>query len=338
MFTIADWRDAKADLVGAALAAEAGRWRSDLAWDVGEAWQSIEPARRSGSLPGFLAVDFSGRVVGWTCYLLHHGTLQVAVLTARAPEVTSALVHAILSSPDAQHADVHSVCVRDAAPLVRETLTAHGFSTVTYRYLTLAPKRRVDTGPRTTDTGPRTPNDELNADHGPRTTDHGPIGFRPFVSNDFEPVVRLCARAYPSHDVRAFAPLGSDDEWRDYVRGLTSGPGCGRLVADASRVLDGRTGIEASVIATDLGLGTGHIAQVVVDPALQGRGIGTALVSHAADIFASRGYARVTLLVSADNQRAARVYAGLGFRNRASFVVAVNRQPWRQRAATHVLA
>ena len=323
MFTIVDWRDAKAEVVGQALTAEADRWRSDLAWDVSEAWQSIEPARTGGSLPGFLAVDFSGHVVGWTCFLLHHGTLQVAVLTARAPEVTSALVKAIVSSPDAQHADAHSVCVRDAAPLVRETLITHGFSAVTYRYLTMTPKRRVADGPRGQGTG-----------DGARI----PMVSRGFRSSDVDALVSLCARAYPSHDVRAFAPLGSDDEWRDYVRGLIAGPGCGRLVADASRVSDGRTGIDGALIATDLGLGTGHIAQVVVDPLLQGRGIGGALVADAIDVFAARGYSRVTLLVSADNHHASRVYSQHGFRNRASFVVAVNRQPWRQRAVTHVLA
>jgi ribosomal protein S18 acetylase RimI-like enzyme len=76
-------------------------------------------------------------------------------------------------------------------------------------------------------------------------------------------------------------------------------------------------------------MGTGHIAQVAVDPGMQGRGVGARLVTGAMAAFAAGGFSRVTLLVSEENHRAVGLYTGLGFRNRASFVVALNRQPRR---------
>ena len=308
MFTIQDWRSANAKLVAAALHTETGRWRSDFAWDVTTTWQSIEPARTAGTLPGFVATDYAGRVVGWTCFLLHHGALQVAVFTAEAPEVTDRLMDAVLTSPEASAADLHVVCVRDSAPALRLALARRGFDTVTYRYLAAKP----------TATAPTASGDA--------------VAPREWRTGDIDALADLCARAYPdTREVRAFAPLGTDAEWRDYVLGLVAGPGCGRLVPAATFVAEGRTrdSMDGAIVATDLGLGTGHIAQVVVDRAAEGRGLGTALVCRALSACHAQGFDRVTLLVSAANARAGRLYSRLGFRNRAAFVVAVNRQPRR---------
>ena len=143
-------------------------------------------------------------------------------------------------------------------------------------------------------------------------------------------MVRLCQHAYTdSREVRAFAPQGTVGEWHDYVGGLLTGPGCGRFDQEASVVVGDDHQLSAALIATDLGEDTGHIAQVVVDPTVQHHRIGTTMVRHAAEVFDERGYARLTLLVSEANDRAVRLYDRLGFRNRSSFVVAVNRQPER---------
>jgi ribosomal protein S18 acetylase RimI-like enzyme len=129
--------------------------------------------------------------------------------------------------------------------------------------------------------------------------------------------------------VRAFAPSGSAEEWRDYVQSLMTGPGCGWFRPELSfAVPSGEPGVLAgAVFVTDVGLETAHVAQVVVDPVARGRGQATALVHTALEAAADRGYARMTLLVSAANAAAAAVYARLGFRDRAAFVVATRVQP-----------
>lgn len=321
MFTLIDWRTASASTVATAIAAEAERWRVEFAWSVDDAWQSIEPARVAGRLPGVMAIDAAGRVVGWTCFLTHHGSLQIAVLMSRSAEVTEALVDAVITSPEADAAEVHAVCVRDGAPSLRTALAHRGFSVETYRYLTARPHAVVESA------------DRLSTGRGPS------VDLRSWQISDIEPMVRLCRAAYADpREVRAFAPQGSEHEWRDYVGGLLAGPGCGRLVPAASVVVPGgdADGIQAALIATDLGENTAHIAQIAVDPAARRCGIGTAMVRHAADVFDTQGVARVTLLVSEANTRAVRLYDQLGFRNRSSFVVAVNRQPRRFARRTSV--
>jgi ribosomal protein S18 acetylase RimI-like enzyme len=303
MIAIDDWRLAGAAHVAEAVDREASAWRQDLGWDVREAWMAIEPARQSGRLSGFVARDAGRRLAGWTCLLQHQGTLQVALLSADTPAVTAALVDAVLSSPQAETAAMHAVCVRDAAPGVREVLAAQGFDVVTYRYLSAKARSFPSAG----------------------------IQARTWRADDLDPVVQLLRRAYPDRtEVRAFAPRGSEDEWSDYVAGLVAGPGCGRMAPSASFVAPGAGGrLDAAILCTALGPGTGHIAQVAVDPSARGRGMGTALVQQAVHALAARAFTDVTLLVSDANPRAARIYARLGFRDRSAFVVAVNRQPRR---------
>jgi ribosomal protein S18 acetylase RimI-like enzyme len=305
--TVHDWRRMPGAVVIAALRTETARWRSDFAWDVDEAWQVIEPARLAGRFPGFMATDSRGRVVGWTCFVLHHRALQVAVFTAETPAVTEALVDAIATTPEASAASLHAWCVRDGAPALREVLSARGFEAVTYRYLSATP-RRLPTAP----------------------LEHQRI--RSWRTDDLGPLVRLCKRAYSDRrQVRAFAPLGTDVEWRDYLAGLVSGPGCGRLIPTASLVIDGRGPgrIDGAIVATDLGCGTAHIAQLVVEPDAACQGLGAALVRGALGRMAALGFVRVTLTVSSANERAGRLYRRFGFAHRAGFLVALNRQPRR---------
>ena len=49
-------------------------------------------------------------------------------------------------------------------------------------------------------------------------------------------------------------------------------------------------------------------------PDARGRGLGTALIGHAADVFARRGHRELRLKVEAGNAGALRLYERLGFR------------------------
>jgi ribosomal protein S18 acetylase RimI-like enzyme len=136
----------------------------------------------------------------------------------------------------------------------------------------------------------------------------------------------LCARAYAdSQDVRAFAPTGAAGEWVEYLATLVGGTGCGTFMPGASFIVAGDAPgeLDAAVLTTNLGCGTAHVAQLVVDPGARGRGLGRqlvdAVVSHARD----RGHARVTLLVAESNRPAGRLYDAAGFVDRARHIVAV---------------
>jgi ribosomal protein S18 acetylase RimI-like enzyme len=313
-----DWRTFGAAEIVPLVEAEAEAWRTRLDWDVTAAWRVIEPARVAGRLPGLVARHPSGRLAGWTCFLSSHDCLQVAMLVADTAEATDALVTGILRSAVIAQTPSCAICVRESAPGLREALRAHGFGVAPYRYLSAALKTTsgVVSGEASEETTPEVDFTRL----------------RPWLPSDAETMASLCARAYrEASDVRAFAIHGTALEWSDYITGLVTRPGCGRFLQEAS-LAAGEPELEGAIITTDLGPGTAHVAQIAVDPSAQGRGVGGALMRGSMSAAAALGYERMTLLVAAGNADAVRLYERLGFQDRASFVVAVNRQPRRSRS------
>ncbi len=133
-----DWREAPRADIEPLVAAEARAWLRQLHWDVGDAWQVIEPARQAGQLPGFLSVDDRLGSTGWTAYLQHGRSLQVMALVASERDATCALVEAIMTSPEARRTDSAVVCVRDTSPGLSDVLRSHGFRVEPYRYMAMS--------------------------------------------------------------------------------------------------------------------------------------------------------------------------------------------------------
>jgi ribosomal protein S18 acetylase RimI-like enzyme len=307
MVRLEDWRDSPPQDVAVLLQRETQAWAADLDWDVREAWRPVEPARAAGRLPGFIARAAGGGICGWTCFLLHKGALQVAMFVADAPDVTAALVDAILGSVEAAGAAIGTVCVRDGAPGLAEALGSRGFDVCAYGYRSAPVAHWVA----------------------------HPLPVSSWRPADLDRMADLCRRAYrDAPGVRAFAPLDTPEEWREYVGGLAIGLGCGRLMADASFTVrrEGSDRFDAAILTTNLGPGTAHIAQLVVDPDARGRGVAAALVAAVMDAVLPLGFRQVTLLVAEDNDPAVRIYDRFEFQERASFVVAANRQPRRLRS------
>jgi ribosomal protein S18 acetylase RimI-like enzyme len=280
------------------LSREAARWRQDLAWDVEEAWYPVEPARASGALPGFV-VRAGDDVRGWSWFLEHRDVLQIAGIVADDEPATMAILDEILRSPESAATSRQVACVRDGAPGLQRAFERHGFAVAPYHYLLRELSGTAD--------AVAVPSESR----------------RVWSDDDLEDCAALCARAYAaSSDVRAFAPGGQPEEWTDYVQGLVRGCGCGRLIPDASFVVASGGVLTGAVLTADLGMGTAHITQVVVDPAARRRGVARSLVESALSAVGAQGFSRMTLLVSATNTRALRLYESLGFLPRAAFVVA----------------
>ena len=296
MIRCEDWRRADASAIEPLLAREREAWLRDLEWDVRAAWQGVEPARRAGTLPGFVATDAGGCVVGWTAFLLHHGNVQVLTFAASSAEAATALVSAIMASDEQAAGDAVLFCVRSASEALPTALAARAFRVEPYRYLA------ADLAPI------------------PAATN----ATRPW-SDDGDRLARLFARAYEGESTtRAFAPRGTADEWIEYVLSLLTTTGCGRFVPGLSFVAPSSNAkeLDGAVVVTDLAPGISHVAQIAVDPAARGRGLGRHLLDNARSAAASAGYRRMTLLVAASNRAALTLYEGAGFRDRASFIVA----------------
>lgn len=104
--------------------------------------------------------------------------------------------------------------------------------------------------------------------------------------------------------------LFSDDAWSEetYRREL-SDPGGTRhyVLLEDEGVIAGWAGLASSG-------GQGDVLTIGVRPGLQGRGLGSMLLTELLDEAAERGCGEVFLDVRADNDRARRLYERLGFR------------------------
>jgi len=99
----------------------------------------------------------------------------------------------------------------------------------------------------------------------------------------------------------------------------------GDTASDTTREPDGE--VDGEIVATgavepltgwlsehfDAAAGTGELSRVRVDPAMQGRGIGTLIVEELARRARRRGYRALVLDTGADNERARGFYESLGY-------------------------
>lgn len=296
-----DWQSCETTDVVPLVEAEARAWQDELHWNVTESWRVIEPARQVGQLPGLVASDSAGRPTGWTAFLPHEGHLQVMAIAAPDSMTAAVLVDGVLASPHVGDSTSTIICVRSGTPGLVEVLGERGFDVEVYRYLSV----------------------DLRSGAVPQAS---VVRW----SHHDEEMARLCARAYDgSRSVRAFATGGTMSEWRSYVASLVQGTGCGWFLPELSFVVAGVDGdlpggaheLQAAIMMTDLGPGTVHIAQMVVDPDCQGRGVGRQVL-HAALAQAAAFYERATLLVASSNTPAIGLYESFGFRQAGEFIVA----------------
>jgi GNAT superfamily N-acetyltransferase len=140
-------------------------------------------------------------------------------------------------------------------------------------------------------------------------------------------MVRIRLAAYPSgHPDAGFGGRSAEEHERDLVE-LLSGRLVGQVLEDASAVVDDAAGtVVGAVIVTRIGPepwgwpAGPWVADVLVVPDWQGRGVGRALMIHAITRCAAAGEARIGLTVT-DGNPAERLYAALGFRRRRTLYV-----------------
>ena len=320
MLTITDWRDAAPHEIERLLEHERRQWRDVLRWDVRHSWRAIEPARAARALPGFVARNASGAIVGWTWFLEHRGCLQVAALCADRADVTRALVDAVHSSSEAVTADCAVWSVRGVPPGLEDALRGHDLQTTRYLYLMVDLVRMPSDGQET-----------------------APPPGRSWEPGDLPAAARMFRAAYSPEfneaaTVRAFAPRDTAADWYEYLRTLVETDGCGLMIPQASRIVmrgdEVTGGIFTSLIDGDEAVA--HVSQIAVSPDARGEGLGSALVRGAVDVCRSMRCQAVTLLVGSENSVARRVYANAGFAATAEFVVASSVQEVQPRRLTSV--
>jgi len=309
---VRDWRTLSSAQVEPLYQSEIARWDAVLHWDTRANWRLVEAARAAGTLPGVVVHDASGAVQGWAFYLLHRDALQVGALVCRSPAATGAVLGAMLDSAEPGTASSITLFTFADAPALTGELRQGGFAISHYRYLqrSLAAEAIV-----AQDARPALP----NVVRAGRATES-----RRWQPGDLVPVAKLLARAYGAPDAsRPFVRRGRSEDWIEYVEQLVTTRGCGVFLPEATVIGESLEGVDAVVLATRLGAGTAHLAQVAVEPAAQRSGRGRRILSAALTNLRSADYVRATLLVSAANGAANGLYEQLGFVETGRFIAAV---------------
>lgn len=301
-----DWRTAPDELVLTLIAAEARRWLGDLGWDVATSWAVLNPARRAGVLHGYIARDHAGGVVGWTCFVLHQGTAQVAILVSSDASTTRALVAAITGSKAATKATGCTFFVREA-PGLGDCFSPDTFVVERYRYKSKAhlageAKARIASEAGSSD----------------------PVA-RPWQAGDERKLPALLQRAYLDvESPRPFAAGGTLNDWREYTSQLLVHSDCGIFRPGLSVVMDGDHGdLSGAAIVTGLGPRVVHLAQIAVEPGTQGRGVARTLLAAVMGTAAAAEASAITLLVAESNRAAVALYDSAGFRDAGAFLLAM---------------
>jgi ribosomal protein S18 acetylase RimI-like enzyme len=296
-----DWREWPAERLAPVFEHEVARWRQQLSWDARDLFALIEQGRCNGHLAGLVAADATGRPAGWCYASVQDGLLFIGALHGERADIVRHLLDAVLAAPEAAYVRGYRCFVLPDTSAVAAALLRRRFEVQRFRYL-----RR----PIGLEILARAPDSVL----GPWRVDQLPDA------------ARLVARGYAGSDEgRCFAPSGRLEEWASYLAQLVRTPACGTFAPDESLAVgagpDGPR-LAALLIATRLSCDTTHVAQVVVDPARRGAGLGAALVNGSAWHAAATGARQQTLLVADSNTRARGLYARLGFEEISHFLYA----------------
>lgn len=105
-----------------------------------------------------------------------------------------------------------------------------------------------------------------------------------------------------------------------YLYSILQNPGCGIFLPDASFVvLDIDNKPCAFILGSRISEGTGMIPQIAVLPELQGKKLGSKLMSRCLKTFKRLGYGKITLTVTNENRKAYEWYGRLGFKYSKNF-------------------
>lgn len=304
--TLEDWRDIDPSELAPLYKAECARYRDVLGWDFEPSCRIIEEARRTGRLPGVALRAPSGKLAGWSYFVVHDGVLQIGGLVADSAARLRRMIDRVLQSPEAAPARGLSAFVYPVSPSLQSALERQRFTVERHPYLSRPVARSVDAGRARPELAPN-------------------YRRRRLAEVDPADVVRLTARAYAGlPEARCFATDGRLDQWAHYLGQLLATPACGVYLHEASLAIEDRDTrrLAAAVITTALAPETAHIAQIVVDPDFRRGGLAASLVDGVLEAATALGFSRLSLIVAERNEPARRLYARLGFSESASFIFA----------------
>jgi ribosomal protein S18 acetylase RimI-like enzyme len=333
-------------------------WMSRLRWDYTEPSRLVRGVLGKGELTGLVAV-VGGAPAGVSFYVVEGTRASIGDIYVseryRSAGIDKRLVFAVLSNletlPRLRRIESQSVSFDNHG--ADEVFVARGFERFERRFM-LSHLTASDLLPESTESSARgrlasgqgqlTEPDQLAGGPGQLAgpdqraaspgqltarsrqlaAGSGTIRIRPWHEDDYGAAVRTIFKSYRGEDdSRINSQYSSEEGCAELLSILTDTVWCGQFLPEASRVAAcSVTGNQVGVlIASRMSPDTGHLGQISVSPAYQGRGIGRRLIASAKDELFRRGFACVSLAVTATNKRALALYESCGFSTIHSFPV-----------------
>ncbi|HJQ69917.1 MAG TPA: GNAT family N-acetyltransferase [Blastocatellia bacterium] len=293
--------------VEALLDEQCAEWLDLLRWDYVGPSRLILDVIKQRELTGFVAVH-GGATVGITFYVVEDNRCSIGDIYVskpwRALGADRHLAQAILDKLDRlpRLRRVESQCVGVDNHGATELFLARGFERLDRNYM-IAP---------------------LSPDSAGRGASPSGVSIRGWREDDFASAARIIHRSYRGeYDSRINSQYQTEEGCAELLTILTEHVWCGEFLPYVSRVaVDSATGNRVGVlIASEIADGAGHIGQISILPAYQGRGIGRRMIEMVMSDLEEQGYETASLAVTAANASALHLYGSCGFRTVHQFPV-----------------
>ncbi|HWO01773.1 MAG TPA: GNAT family N-acetyltransferase [Blastocatellia bacterium] len=287
-------------------------WLELLRWEYSEPSRLIRQVARDRELAGFVATS-GGETVGFSYYVVESGRGSIGDVYVsrnwRGLGIDRQMTAAVLEELDHSRAArrIESQCVSIGNDASIALLEARGFERFDRHYMTMELA--------STDRRSKATQDVESASR---------ISIRPWEDEDFTRAAEVIQRSYRGqHDSRINTQYRTEAGCAELLSILTDHIWCGEFLSGVSRVaFQSATGrLVGVLIGSRIAPGAGHIGQISVNPAYQGRGLGRRMISSALREYTRRGFDSVSLAVTSANASALHLYESCGFRSIHTFPV-----------------
>ena len=284
---------------------ECDEWLELLKWDYKGASMLVREVARQRQLSGLVAVS-GNATVGFAYYLIEGRRCSIGDIYVSRPwrgtgidrDMTEAVLDRIEQVGRVRR--IESQCLGVDNHDADRLFQARGFERLERSYM-LARVAPYDTPPA------------------PKTD----VTIRPWKTADFSQAVRVIHRSYHgTHDSHINSQYRTEQGCAELLTILTDHIWCGDFLPLVSCIAVRPSGSVVGVlIASRVARGVGHIGQISVHPAHQGKGIGRRMIASAVSEFRKRGFKSASLAVTTANAGAFHLYQTCGFETIHTFPV-----------------
>jgi ribosomal protein S18 acetylase RimI-like enzyme len=284
---------------------QAGWWRARLRWDISDALAALRHVVERRGVPG-KAVQIDSRTVGYSVYVIggHRGEIaDLCVLPEWGQaEVGEPLLQETIAAMRQQGVRrIEKLAPGIDAPWLTPAFEREGFQTYWRAFLRSELRQAQAPSPM------------------PPMVHLGPL-----QGQHIHQAAAIMQAAYAgSVDAEINALYRTVEGCQLVLDNLLNQGGCGSLIPGASALVHHRGQGMGCIVVTEIAPRQSHLAQVVVLPAYQGRGVGRLLVRYSMSQLAALHYETLSLIVSRANARAHSMYQALGFHCVLAFPVFV---------------